>query len=240
MEAMILAAGLGTRLGALTQNTPKALVDIAGASALERVARSLIAAGVDRLIINVHHHADAVVQHVEERGGFGVDVAFSREEGAPLETGGGVRAAAPLFRGHAPFFLHNVDVVTDADLPGMYADHQRSDALVTLAVSDRSSSRSLLFDDLGLLGRADRGRNVRTLLREPVGTVVDRPFAGIHVASPELLTLFTETGAFSIMETYMRLAAAGQRIRPFDISGARWLEIGTPQRLEAARQALGS
>jgi N-acetyl-alpha-D-muramate 1-phosphate uridylyltransferase len=234
---MILAAGLGTRLGTITEHTPKALVDVAGRSALEHVARRLIEAGADRLIINLHHHAQRIVAHVEECGGFGVDVVFSHEEGEPLETGGGVLAAAPLFRRDAPFLLHNVDVLTDADLRAMYDAHLQADALATLAVSDRHSSRTLVFDDLGLVGRSDARSGSTSIVRTPSSDTRQWAFAGIHVVSPEFLDRLVESGAFSIMQAYLRLAGDGAKLLPFDITGAAWLEIGTPERLAAARQA---
>jgi N-acetyl-alpha-D-muramate 1-phosphate uridylyltransferase len=239
MDGMILAAGLGTRLGEITKDTPKAIVDVAGRSALERVARSLIGAGVDRLIINVHHHAESVIRHVRERDGFGVDVEFSREVDAPLETGGGLLHAAALFRRDSPFFLHNVDVLTDMDLAAMYAAHATNGAIATLAVSRRESSRSLLFDDHGLCGRVDRRGQTHAEVHARGGEPVQFAFNGIHVVSPALLDLITERGAFSILDVYMRLASSGQRIMPFDISSATWLEVGSPQRLDAARRALG-
>jgi NDP-sugar pyrophosphorylase family protein len=239
---MILAAGLGTRLGEITRTTPKALVDVAGMTALERVARQLIAAGADRLIVNVHHHAEQVIRHVHERNSFGVEVLFSHEEDAPLETGGGVLKAAPLFRRDAPFLLHNVDILSSADLRQLYDAHVGAGpaALATLAVSRRDSSRLLLFDEGGLFGRLNLRTDSRTEARPPRGATRTFAFAGIHVVSPRLLDLFTEQGAFSVMDSYMRLAAAGERILPHDVSAARWLEVGSPERLAAARQALAS
>jgi NDP-sugar pyrophosphorylase family protein len=235
---MILAACRGPRLGAITESIPKALVDVAGRSALEHVARRLIQAGADRLIINVHHHAQRIIRHVEDRNGFGVDVVFSLEEDAPLETGGGVLAAAPHFRRDAPFILHNVDVLTDTDLRAMYAAHLQSDALATLSVSKRDSSRTLIFDDHGLVGRADARSGATRTVRAASSGRREWAFAGIHVVSPVLLDRFVESGAFSIMEAYLRLAGEGAMIAPFDITGATWLEIGTPERLEAARRTL--
>ncbi|CAN5760235.1 nucleotidyltransferase family protein [soil metagenome] len=229
MDAMILAAGLGTRLGDVTRDTPKALVEVAGRTALEHVAGRLIAAGADRIIINVHHHAPRIIEHVEQHAGFGVDVVFSREEAAPLETGGGLLRAAPYLRRDQPFFLHNVDVLCNADLATMYAAHSSSQHLATLAVSRRSTSRYLVFDGGRLTGRSDARTGKQHVA-----------FAGIHVISPAMLERISETGAFSIMDVYMRLAAAGEHIGAHDISSATWLEIGTPERLEAARQVLGS
>ena len=272
MDAMILAAGLGTRLGEVTRHIPKALVEVAGLTALERVARALIDAGADRLIINVHHHADLVIEHVHERDDFGVEVLFSREEEGPLETGGGLLHAAPLFRGDAPFLLHNVDVLCDADLRALYQAHVRATSaadasgsaraapgadsargvygghgagattapLATLAVNRRPSSRLLLFDGDGLCGRVDGRTGERSEVRPPAADAEAFAFAGIHVISPALLDAITERGAFSIMDVYLRLAAAGEAIAHHDISDAEWLEIGSPARLDAARRALGS
>jgi NDP-sugar pyrophosphorylase family protein len=247
MDAMILAAGLGTRLGPLTQDTPKALVDVAGVPALERVAQRLIAAGADRLIINLHHHADAIVEFVAARNSFGVDVVFSREEGAPLETGGGLLCAAPLFRRTAPFLLHNVDVLCDADLGALLASHgarnEAQDAtrdLATLAVSRRETTRYLIFDDAGLVGRLNARTGERTLVRRERGVSTPLAFAGIHAISPAIFDLIIERGAFSILDVYLRLAAEGHRIGAHDIGAARWLEIGNPERLQEARRAFGA
>lgn len=241
MEAMILAAGLGTRLRPLTERTPKALVEVAGVPMLERVARRLVAAGARRLVINVHHLGEQVEAFVAQRDGFGVEVAISRETGPePLETGGGLLAAAHLFEGDAPFLLHNVDVVTEIDLAALRDAHDPDDALATLAVNHRDTSRTLLFDAEGLCGRADHrpGREGRHLGREPVGPIREFGFTGVHVLSPRLLDLITERGRFSIMTPYLRLAAEGHRIRALDVGDALWLEVGTPDRLEAARRVL--
>lgn len=231
---MILAAGRGTRLGAITRDTPKALVDINGTPIIEHVARRLIAAGATHLIINVHHHADAIVDYVRSREGFGVDVSFSREEEAPLETGGGLVNARSLFHGDGSFFMHNVDVLCDADLHAMYAAHVSTGALATLAVHERDSSRLLLFDENGLCGRMERGAaaEVHSVFGNPRALA----FAGIHVVSPALFDMIEERGSFSIMDVYLRLAAAGRPIGYFDITGAVWLEIGNPERLERARR----
>jgi NDP-sugar pyrophosphorylase family protein len=238
VDAMILAAGLGTRLRPITDHTPKALVEVNGVVMLERIARRLIDAGADRLIINVHHHADQIRAFVEERDGFGVDVRLSPEPEDRLETGGGLLHARDHFREDAPFFLHNVDVITDADLETMYHDHAGDQRLATLAVSDRSSSRVLRFDDQGLQARVDRGVGSDEAARPLSGEAREWAFAGIHVLSPAIFDLLTERGAFSILVPYLRLAADGHRIMPHDITGDLWLEIGDPERLERARRIL--
>jgi len=233
---MLLAAGLGTRLRPLTDHAPKALVDVGGLPILERVARRLIDAGADRLIVNLYHFGDQIRDYVAKRDGFGVEVLFSSEDPQPLETGGGLLQAAPLFRRDAPFFLHNADILTDLPLAEMYAAHRERDPLATLAVMERDSSRYLLFDDLGLFGRADEKKGIRLEARAPQGEVRRLAFGGVHVISPDLLDLFTESGAFSILDPYLRLAGEGRRILPFRIDGAYWSDIGKPEQLEEARR----
>ncbi|HEX6908979.1 MAG TPA: sugar phosphate nucleotidyltransferase [Longimicrobium sp.] len=234
---MILAAGLGTRLRPLTDHTPKALLDVGGVPILERVARRLIQAGADRLIINTAHLAEQIEAYVGARDGFGVETVFSREDPGPLETGGALLAARAHFRGDAPFFLHNADILSGIPLGKMYAAHLAAgDPLATVAVLDRPTSRRLLFDDAGLLGRTDEGKGLDLRVRPPAGEVRAVPFAGIHVISPRIFTLLTETGAFSILDPYLRLAGAGERILPFRVDGHAWIDIGRPEQLEQARR----
>lgn len=236
MDAMIFAAGLGTRLRPLTDDIPKALVPVEGVPMLERVARRLVAAGADRLVVNAHWLGEQVARFVEERDGFGAECIVVQESGdAPLETGGGLLNAAPLLRRDAPFFLHNVDVITDLPLHAMYAAHETSGALVTLAVQRRDASRALLFDDLGLCGHTDRTEK-RTLARDVEGRLETLGFTGVHVASPALLDLFEEVGAFSIIWPYLRLAARGESILPYRVDRSRWVDIGTPERLAEAAE----
>lgn len=242
MDAMLFAAGLGTRLRPLTDRVPKALVEVDGVPVLEHVARRLIDAGADRLVVNVHHLGEQVARFLEERGGFGVEWAVSREPGeAPLETGGGLLHARRLLRGDAPLFLHNADILTDLPLGDLYRAHRLADdPLATLAVMERPSRRRLLFDDGGLLGRVDDGKDLRLEVREPVGPVRELAFCGVHVVSARFPGLIEERGAFSILEPYLRLAAEGERILPFRVDGAEWIDIGRPEQLEEARRRFGA
>lgn len=242
---MILAAGLGTRLRPITDGVPKALVEVDGVPMLERVARRLVAAGADRLIVNVHHRPERIEAFVAERD-LGAEVRISREPDGPLGTGGGVLRAAPHFRRDAPFFLHNVDVVSDLDLGALYTDHaRRGDAVATLAVGRRETDRLLLFDGGGLYGWENVARGTSETVRGPRGRVERWPFAGVHVVSPALFDRGEPTGdevrePFSIVAVYLRLAAAGERIVPWDVGRALWLEVGTPERLERARRELAA
>jgi NDP-sugar pyrophosphorylase family protein len=235
---MILAAGRGTRLAPLTDDTPKALIEVGGRTLLDWIARRLVDAGADRLIVNVHGHAERIAAHLEALD-LGVEIALSREVDQPLETGGGVLHAAPLFRRGAPLLLHNGDVISEIDLRALLAAHSESRALVTLAVHERETSRFLLFDADGLVGREDIAAGMTEHARPPRGELRRFAFAGIHAIDPRFLELVEERGVFSILDPYLRLAAAGERILPFDVTGALWLEIGSPERLEAARRALG-
>jgi NDP-sugar pyrophosphorylase family protein len=231
---MILAAGLGTRLRPLTDHTPKPLLPVAGVPMLERVARRLIAAGADRLVVNTSHLSEQVEAFLREKDGFGVEWRVSREPGAPLETGGAILHGAAHFRGDAPFFLHNSDVLTDLPLGEMYRAHALASPLATLAVMERETQRHLLFDDRGLLGRSDASKGIELRVREAVGEVRKLAFGGIHVISPRIFALLTERGAFSILDPYLRLAEAGEVILPFRVDGYLWIDIGRPEQLQTA------
>jgi NDP-sugar pyrophosphorylase family protein len=238
MQAMIFAAGLGTRLRPLTHETPKPLVEVGGVPMLERVARRLIDEGVERLVINVHHLGEQVEAFVRARDGFGVETFVVQEPGeAPLETGGGLANAAPHFLRDRPILVHNSDILTDIPLADLYRVHlEDGDRLATLAVMERETSRHLLFDDVGLLGWANVDTGQERRVREPQGEVVRYAFSGVHVVSPRVLDLFIETGAFPIFGPYLRMVAAGERIAPHRVDGQRWIDIGTHDDLERARR----
>jgi len=236
---MILAAGLGTRLRPLTDSMPKALVEVGGEPLLVHVARRLVSAGATRLIVNVHAFPEQIEAVIEAHAGFGVEVRVSHERGRPLETGGALLAAREHFRGEAPFFLHNADVWSDLSLEGLYAAHAASGALATLAVMGRETSRFLRFDGAGLCGWENRATGACEQVRAAVGEVRALPFCGVHVISPEFLGRITETGAFSIVRTYLRLSAEGAHIRPYSVDGATWVDIGRPEALARARALAG-
>jgi N-acetyl-alpha-D-muramate 1-phosphate uridylyltransferase len=229
---MILAAGLGTRLRPLTHDTPKALVDVAGIPVLDRVAERVVAAGADRIIVNVSPHADLIRRHIDRRDGWGVDVLVSEEADGPLETGGGILAAASLFRRDGPILVHNADILTDLDLEELLRAHDEA-ALATLAVRPAFSDRYLLFDDAGLLGFAHGGEERRA--RDVEGEARRMDFLGVQVISPRLLDRFEETGKFSIFTPYMRLVGAGERVSAHDVGDVRWTDIGTHEELAAAQ-----
>jgi mannose-1-phosphate guanylyltransferase len=236
MRAMVLAAGLGTRLRPLTDTRPKALVEVSGRTLLELVLERLGRFGVTDVIINVHHFADMIVDYLEANQGFGMRIEVSRED-TLLDTGGGLKKASWFFlddgdRLDEPFILHNVDVLSTINLGRMARFHQNARALATLAVQDRDTSRSLLFDAEGrLCGHRTAGQT-----RQVVDTPDPRPlaFTGIHVISPRMLGLISEQGIFSIIDTYLRLAADGQKLIAFRADAYAWRDAGSLESLEQA------
>ncbi len=238
MKAMILAAGLGTRLRPLTNDRPKALVEVAGKTLLEITLRRLRQFGVGEVIVNVHHFADMVVEYLQNKGNFGMRVEISRED-VLLDTGGGLKKAAWFFQGSdEPFILHNVDVISTIDLHRMMQFHQQSKALATLAVQDRQTSRYLLFDAQNRLcgRRAGSDGKLETVMAAPEMQAL--AFSGVHVISPQLLALMTEEGMFSIIHTYLRLAGSGENICAFRADEYYWQDLGKPENVaQATRDA---
>jgi NDP-sugar pyrophosphorylase family protein len=238
MKAMVLAAGLGTRLRPLTDERPKALVEINGRTLLEITLTRLGAFGVSEVIVNVHHFADMIVQYLAAKKNFGMRIEISREDEL-LDTGGGLKKAAWFFleNGHnEPFLLHNVDVLSNIDLAQMLGSHDGAPALATLAVQKRESSRHLLFDQQGQLCGRRFEREQRTELARPAERLQAFAFCGIHVISPRLLGMVTETRAFSIIETYLHLAAGNQKITAFCADGSYWRDLGTLESLQQAEE----
>lgn len=237
---MILAAGLGTRLRPLTNDRPKALVEVAGHTLLEITLRRLRAFGVREVIVNVHHHADMIVNFLEANLNFGMRIEVSREE-TLLDTGGGLKKAAWFFlesgaSSQAPFVLHNVDVISTIDLGRMMRFHTDRSALATLAVQDRMTSRYLLFDEHGQLCGRRAGRDGNPELTRPADGVQALAFCGVHIISPQIFTKMEEEGAFSIIPAYLDLAAKKEKIIAFRADEFYWRDLGRPEHLiEAAR-----
>lgn len=242
MKAMILAAGLGTRLRPLTDHRPKALVEIDGRTLLEITLSRLRGFDVHDVIINVHHFADMVVEYLREHENFGMRIEISREEEL-LDTGGGLKKAAAFFvedeeTRDDPFVLHNVDVLSDIDLKRMIKSHRDRQALATLAVQERDTSRYLLFDSsLQLCGRR-AGQDGPAELVRSTSHYDAFAFSGIHVISPRLLTMLSEEGAFSIITSYMRLAGDGEKICAFRADEFSWRDLGKPENLALAADEL--
>jgi mannose-1-phosphate guanylyltransferase len=198
--------------------------------------------GVSEVIVNVHHFADKVVEYLKANKNFGMRIEVSRED-VLLDTGGGLKKAAWFFledptRLDEPFLLHNVDVISTIDLARMLQFHKEHRALATLAVQTRETSRYLLFDDhLRLCGRG-AGRDQKPEIVRPSDQMQPLAFSGIHMISPRLLPMLTEEGIFSIIPSYLRLAAQGENILAFRADDYYWRDLGRPADLSQATQDL--
>jgi NDP-sugar pyrophosphorylase family protein len=237
---MILAAGLGTRLRPLTDDRPKALVEVAGRTLLEITLSRLRAYGVGEVVINVHHFAGMILEYLKTHDDFGMRIEVSCEE-VLLDTGGGLKKAAWFFledsnRLGEPFILHNVDVISTIDLGRMLQFHTEKQALATLAVQSRETARYLYFDaQLQLCGRRS-GRDQEPEFVRPSRQAQALAFSGIHVISPRLLAMLSEEGAFSILAAYLRLAAQEEKILAFRADEYYWRDLGRPENVVQAAQ----
>jgi NDP-sugar pyrophosphorylase family protein len=240
MKAMILAAGLGTRLRPLTNDRPKALVEVAGRTLLEITLARLRSFGVRELIVNVHHFADLVVEFLKKHDNFGMRIEVSREE-ILLDTGGGLKKAGWFFlegASNEPFILHNVDVISTIDLSRMVQFHKDNRALATLAVQDRKTSRYLLFDEQQRLCGRRAGVDGKSELIRPSAKPQALAFSGVHVISPRLIEKMTEDGAFSIIDSYLRLAGERETILGFRADEYEWRDLGKPENVLEAETSL--
>jgi NDP-sugar pyrophosphorylase family protein len=237
MKAMVLAAGLGTRLRPLTNDRPKALVEVSGHTLLQITLNRLHAAGIREVIVNVHHFADLVAEYLNKNANFGMRVEISREE-VLLDTGGGLKKAAWFFEGSGgePFLLHNVDVISNIDFAGMVSFHRKNNALATLAVHQRQTSRYLLFDEYHHLCGRQAGRDQPPEIVSPAKKTEALAFSGVHIVSPRFLPLMTEQGAFSIITSYLRAAGQGETIAAFEADGYYWRDLGRAESITQAEE----
>ena len=239
MKALIFAAGLGTRLRPLTDTMPKALVPVAGVPMLERVLCKLRDAGLDSFVVNVHHFAEQIERFLAEKGDFGVPVAISREEREPLETGGGIKHAAPLLASSAGRFLvHNVDILSDLDVRWFLAQDD-PESLATLLLIDAPADRYLLFDEaMRLVGWTNvRTGEVKSPFLPDFNPSAYRrySFCGIHIVSEEVFArMACWPDRFSIIDFYLQ-QCADQPIRGVVAPDLQLIDIGSPAKLEEAQ-----
>jgi NDP-sugar pyrophosphorylase family protein len=248
MKAMILAAGLGTRLRPLTDDRPKALVTVAGRTLLELTLSRLRNFGVNEVILNVHHFADMIVAYLQANQNFGMRIEISRED-VLLDTGGGLEKAAWFFLEGSvpdvePFIVHNVDVLSTIDLARMIRFHNEHNALATLAVQQRDTSRPLLFNEQGqLCGRRTGpgpGPGAEPEWALPAQQVNSLAFCGIHIVSPRIFADLPEHGAFSIIPAYLRLASNSEKILAFRADEYYWRDLGRPENIAEAERDMKS
>jgi NDP-sugar pyrophosphorylase family protein len=235
MKAMILAAGKGTRLLPLTENKPKALIEVQGVPLLEHTILYLKYHGIDEIIINVHHFASRIIDFIKEKKSFGIRIEFSDESDELLDTGGGLYKAREFFNDEKPFLLISSDVITNLDLNALYLFHKKNNPLVTLAVKHRKSSRDFIFDqDYHLCGWHNNITGETRMVRN-----VDHPikiaFSTIHMLNPLIFEHIDERGCFSIIDVYLRLASK-HSIMGFEHSQSAWFECGRIDNLNILNQ----
>ena len=234
MKAMIFAAGLGTRLKPFTYSKPKALAEINGVTLLEITINRLIRFGFDHIIVNVHHFPNQIIEFLKEKNNFGIQIEISDETGVLLDTGGGLKKADRFFNNGKPFLVHNVDIVSNIDLEHLYTSHLNNNSLATLACMERESSRQLLINAQNeLCGWKNNATGEIKISREQESFLKPISFCGIQVISTEMLDMITETGAFSVINLYLRLASM-QCIKIEKLDNITWLDLGTSETLQKA------
>ena len=233
MRAMLFAAGLGTRLKPFTDHHPKALVEINGKTLLEHNIRYLQRFGIYEVVINVHHFAQMIEDVLFGNDGFGSEITISDEREAVLETGGGLIKASPFFDGEDAFLVMNVDVLTNLDLGKMIAAHQNGNAIATLAVMKRDSSRHFLFDDaMHLCGWVNNISGEKRISKN-VAPLHPYAFSGVQVLSQTVLTNNPFEGKFSLVDLYLHLAKT-DILQGYDHSGNLFIDVGKPDSIEKA------
>jgi len=244
MNALILAAGLGTRLGPFTADRPKALVEVQGRTMLEHQLHHLSQAGFDRFVINIHHFADKVEQYLKENRNFGLDITLSDESNLLLDTGGGIRQAMHLLQDDAPLLVHNVDIFSNTDLKKLYDTHIKSGADATLLTARRNTSRYLYFNNSGALCGWSNEKTGQ--VRSPLSDFDKRnytpyAFQGIHVISKSILPLLDAIPEqrFGITDFYVS-NAGNLNLQMVECDPSQWVDAGKPETLSKAAQIVKS
>lgn len=233
MRAMILAAGLGTRLKPITNNTPKALVKVGSSSLLEICIKNLKSQGISDIIINVHHFADQINNFIEANKNFGVNISISDESDRLLDTGGGLKKTAWFFDDGKPFLLYNVDVISNLNVKALYDSHENSNAIATLAVRKRESGRYLLFNSENILCG---WKNVKT--NKIISTAIAKmlkefAFSGIHIIDPKIFSLMPDDGVFSMIDLYLNIMK-DEIVNAYIDDESFWMDVGKPESLKIA------
>lgn len=234
MKAMIFAAGKGTRLRPFTDHHPKAMMEVNGIPLIERNIHYLQSFGINDFVINLHHFGEQIVDFLKEKNHFGAQIEFSQEKDQLLETGGGLIFAKKLLEQEEDFLIMNADILTDMNITDFVNFHREQNSLVTLAVSDRKSSRKLLFDNEMILKgwmNMDTGEERLAGFNNNYKKLA---FSGIHCVDSQFFNHITRTGKFSIMEEYLDLMMT-EEIYGFEHS-AKLVDVGRPKSVLEAEQ----
>ncbi|WP_292271350.1 sugar phosphate nucleotidyltransferase [Butyricimonas sp.] len=232
MNGMIFAAGLGTRLRPLTDDRPKALVELNGKALLERVIGRMKEVKVERLVINIHHFADQIKVFLREHENFGMDIVLSEEREKLLDTGGGVLKARNLFLPDTPVLIHNVDILTDLDLNALIRQHEEHDAYATLVVKPCLADRVLKFNGGILKGWENKRTGEQKIVDDGFYRAKEYNYCGIQVLSSEYLHNMIHGDVFSIIDEHLA-QAKNHPIELFQHDGLAF-DLGTPEAIKEA------
>lgn len=233
MRAMILAAGLGTRLKPLTNTIPKALVKIGSTTLLEICINNLKKQGISDIIINVHHFADQIKKFLKDNKNFEVNISISDETEKLLDTGGGLKNAAWFFDDGKPFLLHNVDVISNLNIKTLYDFHITSKSIATLAVRDRESGRYLLFNSENILCGWKNVKTNEVVSLANIGSLKEFAFSGIHIIDPKIFTFMPNDEIFSMIDLYLNIMK-NNNVNAYIDNKSFWLDVGNPVNLKTA------
>ena len=238
MKALILAAGLGTRLGSYTADRPKALVELNGVTLLERAIRKVTELGVSEVIVNIHHFGDQIIEFLNRNKNFNLPIQISDERNQLLDTGGAILKARTMLGEKEPFLVYNVDILSSMYLEDLLDYHAQKGGIATMAVRERKTDRYLVFDQMMQLSG---WRNIKTgeekLARRDQDGLQNLAFSGIQIVQPEIFQLITETGKFSVIQLYLRLAKS-QAIYGYRDSSELWMDLGKPDQLSEAERLM--
>jgi len=234
MRAMILAAGLGTRLKPLTDSTPKSLIKIEEFTLLELQIRKLLSEGFDTLIINVHHFADVIEEYLKQNNFFNCSIEISDESKKLLDTGGGLKKASHYFSDGKPFLVYNVDIISNVSLKILMKYHVASSSIATLAIQERKSSRKFLFNmDNALCGWKNENTSEQIIVRSDQSEFLQYAFSGVQIVDPKIFKYFPDKDIFSLVELYLA-SAKKEKISGFIHSEDEWMDIGKMVNLNQA------
>jgi NDP-sugar pyrophosphorylase family protein len=234
-KAMILAAGLGTRLGQQTRNTPKALIEVGGKPMIAWTIERLKKQGIEHFLVNVHHHAEQVIAFLKDHD-FQATIDISDESNQLLDTGGALKKAVRFFEGKDPILVHNADIISDINLAQLYKYHEQHQAMATLCVRHRKSDRALLFDlDYRLVGWVNRKKNYFRWVSEPLSAIHAFAFSGIYLVNPRFVSELPFAGKFSIIDAWLTMAGK-QPIFGYEDTSRFWFDLGTAEKIRLFEQ----
>ncbi len=237
MQAMIFAAGLGTRLKPLTDDKPKALVEVNNMALLEINIKRLKKYGITNIVVNVHHFAEKIKQFLKDNNNFNCNIKISAETDKLLDTGGGLKKAENLFVKNEPILICNVDVLSDIDLNDLTQYHLKNNKLATLAVMNRNTSRYLLFDDENIMCGWENVKTNEIIMSRNIAKYNRFAFSGIHIVSPEIFK-FLELDVYSITKKYIELSKENQIIA-YKHDKNKWMDLGKIEQLNEAVNCFG-